>query len=246
MLKIDLTEKVIIITGASKGIGSSCSKVLADCGAKVVINYHSNGLLAEELANEIGENAITYKGNVSDADDMKKMMEYTKNHFGSLDVLVNNAGVTSENILEDLSIDEIDRVIKTNLYGAFYSSKYALPYLKENGGSIIHMASTSMYSGAGGGAHYAASKAALVGLIRNIARDYGKYNIRSNALAITLVKTDLLMGRTQNLDSKISGVPLGRLCEPEEVAYMTAFLSSDLASYITGEVITIDGGRTYA
>lgn len=245
MINIDLRGKVAVVTGGAKGIGSACGKILAQAGAKVVINYNSSSIAADELAHDIGDNAVTYKGNVANPVDMEDMIKYTVDKFSQIDILVNNAGTTSENILEDLTIEEIDRIFKTNIYGSFYTSKYALPYMKSKGGSIINISSTSMYSGAGGGAHYAASKSALLGLTRNIARDYGKYNIRSNSLAVTLVKTDLLMGRSHDLDSKISKVPLARLCEPEEIAYMVAFLSSDMGSYITGEVITIDGGRTY-
>lgn len=248
MLSIDLTGKVALITGASRGIGRSCAEILAQCGAKVVINYNNNAALAEELAHDIGETAATFKGNVSDPEDVKKMMEFTHSKFGKLDILVNNAGTTTENNIEELTLDDIQKVFQVNLFGTFYCCKYAIPYMKQNNnGSIINISSTSMFTGAGGGAHYASSKSGLLGLTRNLSKDYGKYNIRTNALAVTLVKTELLTNRTTgDLQEKIANVPLKRLCDPEEVAYMVAFLSSSLASYVSGEVITMDGGRTFA
>ncbi|MPW26601.1 glucose 1-dehydrogenase [Alkalibaculum sp. M08DMB] len=248
MINIDLSGKVAVITGSSRGIGYSCAEILAKCGARVVINYRNNALLSEELAHKIGSAATTFKGDVSIPEEVEKLMKYTNDKFGNIDILVNNAGTTTENNIEDLSIDDIEKVIRVNYFGSLYCCKYAIPYMKQNNnGSIINISSTSMYSGAGGGAHYASSKAALLGLTRNLAKDYGKYNIRTNSLAVTLVNTELLRNRTTgDLKEKIANVPLKRLCEPEEIAYMVAFLSSSLGSYISGEVITIDGGRTFA
>ncbi|HCX64511.1 MAG TPA: beta-ketoacyl-ACP reductase [Eubacteriaceae bacterium] len=247
MLEINLEGKVGLITGGSKGIGKACAKALAEAGATVIINFSQNKEEAQKTAEEIGERALLHQCDVSNPEEVRAMMNAIGEKFGRLDILVNNAGITSEDLLEDLPEESIRRIFDVNFFGAMYTSKYALPLMKDRGGSMIFMSSTSMYTGAGGGAHYAASKSALLGLLRNIAKDYGKYNIRSNGLAVTMVNTDLLKNRkTDDLKSKIEGVPLKRLCEPEEIGGTVAFLSSDTASYINGEMITMDGGRTYA
>lgn len=247
MLNIDLNGKIALITGASRGIGKSCAQVLSQAGAKVIINYNKNHEAALDVAKSIGENVDIIQADITDSKNVKKMMKSIEIKYSRLDILINNAGTTTEYKLEDLPIEDIQTVFNVNTFGAFYCAKYALPLMKDQGGSIINISSTSMFTGAGGGAHYASSKSAMLGLTRNLAKDYGKYNIRTNALAITLVDTELLRNRkTGDLEKKIMSVPLKRLCQPEEIGYMTAFLASDLASYINGEVITIDGGRTYA
>ncbi|MFZ7121919.1 MAG: SDR family NAD(P)-dependent oxidoreductase [Eubacteriaceae bacterium] len=247
MLNIDLNGKIALITGASRGIGKSCAHILSEAGAKVIINYNKNHEAALDVAKSIGENVDTIQADITDYKNVKKMMKSIEIKYGRLDILINNAGTTSEYKLEDLPIEDIQTIFNINTFGAFYCAKYALPLMKDQGGSIINISSTSMFTGAGGGAHYASSKSAMLGLTRNLAKDYGKYNIRTNALAITLVDTELLRNRkTGDLDKKITSVPLKRLCQPEEIGYMSAFLASNMASYINGEVITIDGGRTYA
>lgn len=247
MLEIDLKGKIALVTGASKGIGKASALMLAKAGAKVIINYNQDDQGAEAVAKLIGEDAFVIKADISNPESAAKMFKTVQEKFGRLDILVNNAGTTSEHKLENLPIEEIKRIFDINTFGVFYCSKYAIPLMKECGGTIINISSTSMYTGAGGGAHYASSKSALLGLTRNIAKDYGEFNIRSNALAVTLVNTELLKSRkTGNLEEKINNVPLKRLCETEEIGYAVAFLASDFAGYITGEVITMDGGRTYA
>lgn len=247
MLAIDLKDKIALVTGASRGIGKSCAITLAQAGAKVIINYNQNKEAAEKTARSIGDNADIIQGDITNPAKVEEMMDIIKKKYGRLDILINNAGTTTEYKLEDLPIEDIHKVFEVNMFGTFYCTKFALPIMKEKGGSIINISSTSMYTGAGGGAHYAASKSALLGFTRNLAKDYGQYNIRSNALAVTLVNTELLINRkTGDLKSKIENVPVKRLCEPEEVGYLAAFLASDMAGYINGEVITMDGGRTYA
>ncbi|MGL4606769.1 MAG: SDR family NAD(P)-dependent oxidoreductase [Eubacteriaceae bacterium] len=247
MLNIDLSKKVALVTGGSRGIGKACSKVLDSAGGRVIINYNKNEEMAIALAENLGNNPEIVQCDVSNPDEVEKMMAYIKNKFGSLDILVNNAGVLLEKSIEAIEIEEANHIFKTNYFGAYYCCKYGVPLMKEKGGSIINISSTSMFTGGGGGAHYAASKSALLGLTRNMAKEYGPYGVRSNALAISLVKTELLENRKKiDLKDKIDQVPLGRLCEPEEVAYMVAFLGSSLGAYINGEIITIDGGRTFA
>ncbi len=247
MLAIDLRGKIAFVTGSSRGIGKSCAKTLAQAGAKVIINYNTNIKAAQEVAKEIGGDTAVVQGDVTDPQKVEDMLKLIKEKYGKLDILVNNAGTTTEYNLEELPIEDIQKVFEVNLFGTFYCTKFALPLMKENGGTIINISSTSMYTGAGGGAHYAASKSALLGFTRNLAKDYGQYNIRTNSIAVTMVNTELLINRkTGDLKSKIENVPVKRLCEPEEVGYLTAFLASDMAGYINGEVITMDGGRTYA
>ncbi|MGI6606609.1 MAG: SDR family NAD(P)-dependent oxidoreductase [Peptococcia bacterium] len=253
MLTIDLAGKVALITGASRGIGRSIAYVFAQCGARVAVNYASSKEAALELVREIetmGGQAVPVQGNISEPEEVKKMCEQVGQKFGKIDILVNNAGVTSRKNIEELSFAEIEQTMKVNLFGPFYCVKEVLPYMITSGnGSIINIASTGAYTGGGGGPHYAASKAAMVGFARNLARYLGPKGIRTNVLAPTLIVTDFLMKlypAAEDQEKLIKQVPIGRLGLPEDVAYMAAFLASDLGSFINGQVIILDGGRTYS
>lgn len=254
MLKIDLSSKVAIVTGGSRGVGRGICRKLQKAGARVVINYSSEkgksdaAELVEELTSAGGD-AVAVQANISNPDEVKSMFEKTVDQFNKVDILVNNAGVTSVGTIEDISDSELDKIMKVNTYGSFYTSRECIKYLKQNnGGSIINIASTGLFTGGGGGPHYAASKAAILGLTRNLSKTYGKFGIRANALAISLINTELFRNRYSNEEDRqqvINQVPVRRLGTPEDVGNMVAFIASPLASYLNGELIVLDGGRLY-
>lgn len=251
MLNINLNDKVALITGGSKGVGKGIAEAFAKAGANVIINYSRGKEKAEETVQEIrNKNQLIecIKGDVSDPVQVKSMInEIIKNH-GKIDILVNNAGVTTVRNLENLELEELERVIKINTIGSFVVTKEVLPHmLKNNEGNIIMISSTSIFTGGGGGPHYSASKAALTGLIRSVAKDYGPKGIRINGLAISLIATELLYKRysEEERNERIEGVPIRRLGTPEDVGNISAFLASDLSGYVHGEIINVDGGRLY-
>ena len=253
MLSINLNGKTALVTGGAKGVGEGICRILSQAGASLLINFNTNREKAEQLKERItasGGIADIYQADASDAEQVAAMVSYMKQKHSSIDILVNNAGITTAGNLEELSFSEIEKVIKVNTIGAMICAKAAIPHMKAAGnGRIINIASTSMFTGGGGGPHYAASKAALMGLTRNLAKVYGKDGITTNALAISLIDTELFRERYQDSrdrETAISKVPVGRAGTPEDVGYAVAFLASEFGSYINGEIISIDGGRTFA
>lgn len=253
MLAIDLASKVALITGASRGIGRSIALTFAQCGAKVAVNYAQSETDARSLVQEIetlGGEAFPVQGSVSEPAEVRRICEQVGQKYGKIDILVNNAGITSRKGIEELAYGELEKTMQVNLLGAFYSVKEVLPFmLPTQSGVIINIASTGAYTGGGGGPHYAASKSALIGFTRNLARSLGPKGIRTNVLAPTLIVTDFLKSLYPSPEDQhklILQVPLRRLGYPEDVAYLAAFLASDLGSFINGQVIILDGGRTYA
>ncbi len=252
MLQIDLTGKKAFVTGGSRGVGKAICLAFADCGAEVAFTYLSREEAAKEVVKEIegkGREAYCYQCDVGNFEQMKKTLNDVSQKFGKLDIIVNNAGGSKVVEVDELTPDYLDTVLKSNLYGSFYSIMAGGLELMRNasGGSIINIGSSAMYSGMGGGPQYSASKAGLMGLTRYMAVQYGCENIRCNTLAISLIKTEMLNKFDEEMTKKkIATVPVGRLGEPEDVAYMAAFLASDMGTYISGEVILMDGARTYA
>lgn len=253
MLNLDLNNKVALVTGGSQGIGRGISLTLAKAGATVVIAHYdrTDDKVNETIATikELGCKCEAYKVNVSNPTDAKEMVSSIINDFGRIDILVNNAGISTVGNLDELSYEQIQAVLNVNLMGPFTMCKEVLPSMIENKfGRIINIASTSMYTGGGGGAHYAASKSGLMGMMRNLSKVYGKDNITTNNLAISLIDTELFRDRypeQSQRDEVISHVPVQRAGTPEDVGYAVAFLASDWASYINGEILQIDGGRMY-
>lgn len=253
MLNLNLEGKVAVVTGGSQGIGRGISCILAEAGAVVVVNHydrdHQFADETVELIRQAGGTAEAYKANVADITESSQMFAYIADRYGTVDILVNNAGISTTGTLEELSYDEIDRVLDINLKGPFITCKEVIPYmLKQKGGRIINIASTSMYTGGGGGAHYAASKSGLMGLMRNLSKTYGGSGITINNLAISLIDTELFRNRYSNpadREAVIAKVPVGRAGTPEDVGYAVAFLASDWSGYINGEILQIDGGRMY-
>lgn len=244
---IDLTGKVALVTGGSRGIGRAIALKLASLGAKVAVNYRANEAAAQEVVEEIasrGGEAIALQGDVKDADQAGNLVEKTLEAFGRLDILVNNAGITRDTLLARMKESDWDLVIDTNLKGTFNVTKAAhRPMLKQRYGRIINITSVSGLVGQIGQANYSASKAGLAGFTKAVAKELGSRNITVNAIAPGYVPTD----QTANLPSELVAsllklTPLGRPGTAEEIANAVAFLASDEASYITGQVLSVDGG----
>lgn len=242
-----LKDKIVFVTGASRGIGKAIALEMAQNGADVAICYSSDGEAAEAVCTEIralGRDAQAYRCDVSDYQQCSDTVKAAIAHFGKLDVLVNNAGITKDNLLLMMKEEEFDRVIATNLKGAFNMMKHAgAHFLKRKKGTIINIASVSGMMGNVGQANYAAAKAGLIGLTKTAARELAARGITCNAIAPGFITTDM----TQQLTDKqreniIATIPLKRMGQPEDIAHLAVFLASPLAAYITGEVIKVDGG----
>jgi 3-oxoacyl-[acyl-carrier protein] reductase len=233
-----LEGKTALVTGASKGIGKAIAVELAAAGATVVVGYRSGKDEAETLASELGGTAI--QADVSSAEEAKRLVE----EAGDLDVLVNNAGLTRDGLLARMSDDDWQTVIDTNLASVFYTCRAVTrPMMKKRAGAIVNISSVVGVHGNWGQTNYAASKAGIIGFTKSLARELGSRNIRANVVAPGYVKTQL----TDVLPEEATGAmlentPLGRLGDPEDVAGAVRFLCSDAASFITGEVLLVDGG----
>ncbi len=242
-----LKDKVAIVTGASRGIGSEVAKILAEYGAKVIVNYCGSKEKAEEVVNEIKENggtAIAYKANVASTKEVEAMFSDVMNEFGRIDILVNNAGITRDNLIIKMSEEEFTSVINTNLIGAFHCCKHASKLmLKQKSGRIINISSVLGLIGNAGQANYCAAKAGIIGMTKSLAKELGSRQITVNAIAPGFIQTDM----TDVLPDKvkemvISQVPLKKLGVTRDIAEAVAFLASEKAAYITGQVLQVDGG----
>jgi 3-oxoacyl-[acyl-carrier protein] reductase len=233
-----LAGKRALVTGASKGIGKAIATELAEAGATVVVGYRSGKDEAEALAGELGGSAV--QADVSSADDAKRLVE----EAGDLDILVNNAGLTRDGLLARMSDDDWRTVIDTNLASVFYTCRAVTrPMMKKRAGAIVNISSIVGVHGNWGQTNYAASKAGIIGFTKSLAKELGSRNVRANVVAPGYVKTQL----TDVLPEEATGAmlentPLGRLGDPEDVAGAVRFLCSDAASFITGEVLLVDGG----
>lgn len=242
-----LNGKVAVITGAGRGIGRAIALQFAQYGAKVVINYRSSLAQVEELLASIknsGGEAIAIRADISKEDEAKKLIEESVKHFGRLDVLVNNAGITKDNLLMRMTEVEFSNVVDTNLKGTFYCTKYAATVmLKQKCGKIINISSVVGITGNIGQANYAASKAGVIGMTKAVARELASRGITVNAVAPGFIESDM----TDQLPDKVkeatlSSIPLKRYGNVAEVASAVSFLASEAANYITGQVLQVDGG----
>jgi len=243
----DLAKKIAIITGSSRGIGASIAETLAQQGATVIINYRNNKIAANEVLARVeasGGTGTIIQADVSDNDSAQTMIKSIIDTYGQIDILVNNAGVTRDAIILKMKEDDWQTVMQNNLASAYYCSKAVIrPMLKKRQGRIINIASVIGLIGQAGQTNYAASKAGLIGFTKSLAREVGSRNITVNAVAPGFIPTSM----TENLPEKIltdvvKNTPLGRLGSVEDIAYAVAFLASNEASFITGQVLTVDGG----
>lgn len=242
-----LKDKIAIVTGASRGIGSQVAKTLAGYGATVIVNYCGSKDKAEAVVSEIeaaGGKAATYQGDVSDFEVAKDMLTFVKKEYGAIDILVNNAGITKDNLILKMSEEEFDKVIEVNLKGAFNCMKHvARIMLKQKSGHIINMSSVSGVMGNAGQVNYCASKAGIIGMTKAMARELGSRGITVNAIAPGFIETEMTDILPEDVkDSLLDTIPLRRMGQTEDIAETVAFLASEKAAYITGQTISVDGG----
>jgi 3-oxoacyl-[acyl-carrier protein] reductase len=242
----DLSGKVALVTGGSRGIGRAITLALAAHGAKVAVNYASNAAAAADTIAAAGGDglAIALAGDVSDSATAAKLIEGTIAAFGKIDILVNNAGVTSDDLILRMSEAEWDKVIDTNLKGTFNVTKAAIrPMVRQRGGRIICISSVAGIVGNAGQANYSAAKAGIIGFTKAIAKEVASRNITANIIAPGFVDTEMTATLTDAQRQEIMRmVALGRTGTPHDIAPAAVFLASDEAAYITGHVLTVDGG----
>lgn len=242
-----LENKIVIVTGASRGIGKSIAEECVNQGATVIFTYLSSKEKAEALEAELSSNGGIAKGFKSDAskfEEAQALVDNVVSEYGTVDVLINNAGITRDTLLMRMSEEQWDEVINTNLKSAFNLTKAVQrPMLKARSGSIVNMSSVVGVKGNAGQANYAASKAGLIGFTKSVAAELGSRNIRCNAIAPGFIETEM----TEALDQKVvqewrNGIPLKRGGSPLDVANATVFLASDMSAYVTGQTIHVCGG----
>ena len=242
-----LIGKTAIITGASRGIGRGIAKIFVENGCAVAFTFNCNKEAADDLVAELSSEEVKvkgYKSNAANYNEAQKLVKEVLVDFGSLDILVNNAGITKDNLLMRMSEEDFDQVIEINLKSIFNMTKaIQRTFLKQRHGSLIHMSSVVGVKGNAGQSNYAASKAGMIGFSKSVALELGSRNIRSNVIAPGFIETEM----TDKLSEDVvqgwrDGIPLKRGGQPEDVANACVFLASDLSSYITGQVLHVDGG----
>jgi 3-oxoacyl-[acyl-carrier protein] reductase len=230
------------VTGASRGIGAAIARELASAGARVAVNYRASAEAAEQLVGEIG--GIALGGDVADPEQARELVEQAEESLGDLDILVNNAGITRDTLVARMSDEDWGAVLATNLGGTFYTCRaVARKMLRRRSGAIVNLTSVVGLHGNLGQANYAASKAGIIGLTKALAKELGTRGVRVNAIAPGYVTTDITTALPEEIrETILRSTALGRLGEPEDVARAVRFLCSDEASFVTGEVLLVDGG----
>ena len=242
-----LENKTALVTGASRGIGRAIALALAAQGAAVVVNYNGSRERAQEVVDTIkaqGGQASLYQCSVGDFQACQEMIQHVIKEYGHLDILVNNAGITRDNLIMKMKEEDFDAVIETNLKGAFNTIRHtSRQMLKQRSGKIINISSVSGILGNAGQANYAASKAGVIGLTKTMARELASRGITVNAVAPGFVETEMTDVLKEDIkEAACRQIPLGKFGKPEDIADMVVFLASEKADYITGQVISVDGG----
>ena len=246
MIRFD--DRVALITGGSRGIGAATAILFAKLGADVAINYFANSGDAEKVKSEIekmGRRCLVVKADVGKRKDCDRLVKTTIDEFGKIDCLVNNAGIWTEAAIEEMSDDILDRMVDVNIKGCFYTTTAVVPYMKKRkSGNIIFVSSTAGQRGEAWHSHYAASKGALISLTKSLCPELAAYGIRVNCVAPGWVDTDMSHEALISPDGPkyVSYIPLGRAATAEELAAPIAFMASDWASFINGEVLNVNGG----
>ncbi|NJN94464.1 MAG: 3-oxoacyl-[acyl-carrier-protein] reductase [Anaerolineales bacterium] len=246
-MKFDLSGKVAVVTGSSRGIGAGIVKILAEQGARVVVNHRNSPDGAAEVVAAVktnGGEALAIQADVSHSSEAQHLIKETIDSFGQIDILVNNAGTTRDTLILTMKDEDWDLVLKSNLSSTFYCSKAAVrPMMKKRSGRIINITSVVGLAGQAGQTNYAASKAGIIGFTKSLAKEVGSRNITVNAVAPGFVPTALTQVLPEEMiKSVIGNTPLGRLGKVEDVAHAVLFLASDEAAFITGQILTVDGG----
>ncbi|MGA9532437.1 MAG: 3-oxoacyl-[acyl-carrier-protein] reductase [Anaerolineales bacterium] len=244
---MDFSEKIALVTGASRGIGRAIALELGGNGAYVVVNYHHSESEAEEVVDLIkaaGGEAIPFGADVGDYQAAQDLVKFTIDTFGGLDILVNNAGITRDGLIMMMSESDWDDVIRTNLKSTFNCSKAAIRHMmRKRSGRIINITSVSGQIGNAGQTNYAASKAGQIGFTKSLAREVAPRNVTVNAVAAGYIDTDIWASVPEDMRESVLGmIPLGRKGQVEEIAKAVAYLASDDAAYVTGQVLSVDGG----
>ncbi|CVI73859.1 3-oxoacyl-[acyl-carrier-protein] reductase FabG [Eubacteriaceae bacterium CHKCI004] len=242
-----LEGKVAVVTGASGGIGRAIAVAFGKAGASVAVHYNGNEAKAAAVKAEIeeaGGKAEIFRCNVADFDACSEFIKNVVKTFGKIDILVNNAGITRDGLIMGMSEDDFDAVLDTNLKGSFNCIRFASrQMMRKKYGRIINITSVSGVAGNAGQANYSASKAGLIGLTKSVAKELASRNITANAIAPGFVKTEMTDVLPDDVkETAMKQIPLARFAEPEDIANAAVFLASDLASYITGQVLLVDGG----
>jgi 3-oxoacyl-[acyl-carrier protein] reductase len=241
--------RVAVVTGGGRGIGRAVAVRLANEGANVAITYRSNDASAEEVAEEVraaGALCEIFKGDVASPEDVDTLFKGVGEALGQVEILVNNAGLTRDNLMMRMKEREFDEVLRTNLKGTYLCTQAALrPMLRARWGRIVNVSSVVGLVGNAGQANYAASKAGIIGFTKSVAREVAQRGITANVVAPGYVETELTRNLTEEVKNQIRGqVPAGRFAEAEEVAEVVAFLAGEGAGYITGQTVAVDGGMT--
>ena len=244
---LDLTDKVALVTGGGQGLGAAACKALTEAGARVVINYFDdaagvNKQRAEDTARELGSLAVPMKADVRNIDETDAMLDSIVKEFGKIDIVINNAGILRDKTLKKMSAEEWQQVIDTNLTGVFNVCRSAVEKLSD-GGRIVNLSSISGIIGFFGQSNYAAAKAGVIGLTKVLSKELGRRGITVNAVAPGVVLSEMGKSIPENVRGEmLKNIPLNKFGEPEDIANTTLFLCSDMAKYITGQVIQVNGG----